>query len=306
MATMGAPEDEMNRSRLRAVSQRVLDRLRDRRTLAVTAALLVWVLVIAWGSGAAPSDRSWLGLPDLADLLVAFVLTGSVLGLLLFIALLVSGRRSDVDLPARKPRWPLLLVMLVLVAVLVRFNRNEESDRSPRTPQPDLDLDVPVTIPTGVVGRNELLALVVLLVTSAGVMIWTRRRMAMLADTEPEVAGLDQELEPILAEAVESLRIGSDPRSAVLTAYADLESAFAGLGWHRGVTETPSEYVRRVLDRFPTVSGPVTELANLYEIARFSAQPVTTADQRRAAMSLQAVQTRLSGDRPEDLRAGAP
>ncbi|MGI9614651.1 MAG: DUF4129 domain-containing protein [Acidimicrobiales bacterium] len=297
MASEGAPAGESVSTRVRERAERALAALLDRRRLAAIGVLLVWVVVIAWSSGAAPTDRSWLGMPDLGDIITVIVLTGSLLGLILFIALLASGRRSDSELPARKPMWPSIIVMLLLFLVLTRLPRSEEDDRTSEPPEPAADFDVPVSLPTGVIGRNEFVGLAILILVSACAMIWTRRRMALVSGPEAVADSLDDRLEPILAEAVDSLQHGSDPRAAVLAAYAALESAFADLGWQRGRSETPGEFVGRVLARFPAAAGPVAELAELYEIARFSNRSVTTADQRRAMASLGAAQARLAADR---------
>lgn len=297
MASEGAPAGESVSTRLRHRAERALAALLDRRRLVVGGVLLVWVVVIAWSSGAAPTNRSWLGVPDLGDIVTVIVLAGSLLGLILFIALLTSGRRSDSELPARKPMWPSIIVMLLLFLVLTRLPRREEEDQAREAPEPTTDFDVPVDLPTGVIGRNEFVGLAILILVSACAMIWTRRRMALVSGPEAVADSLDERLEPILAEAAESLQHGSDPRAAVLTAYATLESAFAELGWQRGRSETPAEYVGRVLARLPAAAGPVTELADLYEIARFSNRTVTTTDQRRATASLRAAQATLAADR---------
>lgn len=294
MAPTGAPVGESTGSRFRRRATAVRTWLLDRRRLAVAASLVVWAVVISWGSGPAPTERSWLGVPSLGDLLVGLVVVCSVLGLVLLLAMLGSGSRSDVDLPPRKPMWPSLILLLVLVTVLLWLPRNERTEPAPTAPEPTIEIESPAIIPRGVVGRNELVVLAVLIVAAGAVLIWSRRRIAMLGDDDVEQLDLDDRLAPILAEAVESLQLATEPRLAVLRSYATLESAFAGLGWKRRVTETPSEHVRRVLHRFPDAAGPVGELAGLYEIARYSNRPITVDDQRRAASSLEIARTRLA------------
>ena len=296
MARTGAPAAETSAGRFRARGRSLLAFLLDRRRLAIIALLAIWVIVIAWGSGAAPTDRSWLGVPALGDILVVIVLAGALVGLALFVALLLSGQRTDTDLPPRKPMWPSLIIMLLVFAAIVWLPRREPSEETRPTPEPEVTIDEPITVPSGVVGRNEIVVLVVLVALSMLAMVWTRRRMGLLHDSEIESAGLDDALQPILAETVASLELGSDPRSAVLTAYAALESSFADLGWHRAATETPSEFVGRVLARFTAAAGPVTELAGLYELARFSERAISSDDRRRATRSLEAAQVRLAAD----------
>lgn len=297
MASSGAPAEGPARTRLGRLAKRAAIALLDRRRLATLVVLGVWVLVVAWSAGATPARRSWLGLPDVGDVLAAVVLGGAVLGLVLFIVLLASGRKSDRDLPDRKPIWPSLVVGFLLLVVITRLPRSEEAEPTPTAPEPADEVDGPVSLPSGVIGRDEFAGLAVLIVLSAGVMIWTRRRMALVIEPETATADLDELLEPLLGEAVQSLRQGSDPRSAVLSSYAALEEGFAALGWQRGRSETAAEYVGRVLARFPATARPVTELAELYELARFSEHPIAASDQRRAAVSLNAALDRLAEER---------
>ncbi len=297
MASSGAPLGNGVLTRTAQLAGRAAAAVLDRRRLAAGVVLGVWVLVVAWSTGAAPASGSWLGLPNVGDILAGVVLVAAVLGLVLFIALLVSGRRSDGDLPARKPLWPSLVVGFLLLLVITRLPRSEEADRARSAPEPLDEVETPVSLTNDVIGRDELAAVALLVILSAAVMIWTRRRMAVVVEPEIAAMELDDRIEPILAEAVASLRLGTDPRSAVLGSYAALETGFAELGWRRGHTETPTEFVARALARFPAAAAPVGELAHLYELARFSARPIGTADQRRATMSLDAALARLATDR---------
>jgi hypothetical protein len=90
-----------------------------------------------------------------------------------------------------------------------------------------------------------------------------------------------------------------------MVAYRGLEQALEGMDLPRASTETPREHLARSLVVLslggPATAGPLLELADLYQVARFSERPVTADDQRRAAEALGSAHLHLSGAGREGL-----
>lgn len=270
---------------LRALASSLL----DRRRAVVLLVAFGWAVVIGAGAGPDPAGTSWLGIPALGDLLVLFVGLMSLIGFVLLVAMILSFRRGDAELPARRPLWPSLVVMALLLAVAVRLPRPEKTTRQGEQPAPAVEEAAGPVVRSVVVGRNELLALLAVAALAIGTVIWTRRRLAALNPDGEEVS-LAAALPPIIAGVTRRLeRDGGDPRSAVIDAYASLEDALAELGRGRRRAETPAEHVERVLSGVAIERAPVIALAELYAVARFSDHPVTEGDRQRAATALGAV-----------------
>ena len=70
--------------------------------------------------------------------------------------------------------------------------------------------------------------------------------------------------------------------SAIRAAYGALLNELAAIGVPRYRYEGPAEHVRRTLSTYPAPAESINELLHLFEIARFSEQPVTDADAVRA------------------------
>lgn len=116
-----------------------------------------------------------------------------------------------------------------------------------------------------------------------------------------------------LADTLDDLRAEPDPRRAVIAAYARLEQALASSGLARRPAETAEEYVARILDRLEVDPGPVRELTDLFETAKFSHHAVDEPMRERAIAALARIRDELRESarrRREELErqqaAGAP
>lgn len=275
--------------------------LLDRRRLVALLVLLGWTIVIAAGAGAAPGEGRWLGVPALKDILLAVVAVIAAIGLLLFVAMLFSMRRGDAELPARRPMWPSLLILGALLIVALNIDRPDDREPRGEAAVEEAGEDVGGLPRTAVLGQEELIALLAVSALAVGAMIWSRRRLATLADDGEEDSPFESLLEPAIGAAARVLELGTDPRSAVIGAYAALEGAFEEVGRSRQANETPSEYVAHVLDRFPVDAGPMLDLARLYEVARFSDHPVSESDRRSASEALNQVRAELATVSPSEV-----
>ena len=85
-----------------------------------------------------------------------------------------------------------------------------------------------------------------------------------------------------------------DPRRAVVACYLRLLEIAANYGPERNSSETPAEYLRRVLSFTATAAVPAASLTGLFERARYSRQPVTESMRSEAIASLSSLQSELT------------
>lgn len=116
------------------------------------------------------------------------------------------------------------------------------------------------------------------------------RRPAPLAAT-PVV---EDELVMTISEAIDDLEREPDPRRAVIAAYARMERALGRRGLGRDRSETPLEYLRRVLLERTTAGGAVERLTSLFERAKFSPHAVTAAMKDDAISSLREIREAMA------------
>jgi hypothetical protein len=81
-----------------------------------------------------------------------------------------------------------------------------------------------------------------------------------------------------------------DPRRAVIACYLRLLDVAAQHGGQRRETETPAEYLRRVLTATDAAADPATCLTSLFERARYSRRTVDESMRRDAISALRALQ----------------
>jgi Domain of unknown function (DUF4129) len=94
-------------------------------------------------------------------------------------------------------------------------------------------------------------------------------------------------------EALASLRDPTDPRSAVIAAYARMEQVLAERDLGRRKPEAPREYLARVLREQGMPERSLTTVTALFEEARFSLHPIPRSAPRRALSALEEAQLAL-------------
>jgi hypothetical protein len=116
----------------------------------------------------------------------------------------------------------------------------------------------------------------------AGGLVLHRRRFGPAPDPAVAAAALSE----VLDDSLDDLRRESDPRRAVIAAYARMEQTLAAYGLPRLVFETPTEYLTRVLVELHATAGSARRLTALFERAKFShhAVPVGMKDEAIAAL----------------------
>lgn len=146
------------------------------------------------------------------------------------------------------------------------------------------------------------LAAAVLLAVLAGNR-WTaaRRARAALAAGPDRAEGEAARLETAVVAAQEQLGGHTDPRAAIVAAYAAMAATIsAGLarrGSSARASDTPTELLARAVGSGLVSEGPASTLTELFREARFSRHPMGEAHRRSAEDALHAVRDELAGAR---------
>ena len=133
---------------------------------------------------------------------------------------------------------------------------------------------------------------------------WRRRRRGRNgeppatepAEAEPSPAEAEADTEAarrMLDAALEPLREATDPRTAVVEAYARMEQVLASRELGRRIPEAPREYLTRVLRQQGMPERSLTSLTELFEEARFSAHPISTSASALARTELETARAGL-------------
>jgi hypothetical protein len=118
----------------------------------------------------------------------------------------------------------------------------------------------------------------------------TRRTLAPLP--EPTVA---EELASSIGDAIDDLEAEPDARRAVIAAYARMEGVLARHGLERRKSETPLEYLRRILLELTARADAVQRLTDLFEQAKFSRHEIDSTMKLDAIGALRTIRDDLQG-----------
>lgn len=114
---------------------------------------------------------------------------------------------------------------------------------------------------------------------------WRRRGPAPAFDVVADVATA---ITDDAAAQHAALRTGA-PRNAIVACWLRLESAVVDAGCRRSPADTSADLTQRVLSDFAVDAQAITELADLYREARFSAHDMDESARGRAIRSLDQV-----------------
>jgi hypothetical protein len=300
---MGKPND-IPRSRLRPSS--------PGRALLLGAAVVALLGVVAAASrvhdtpgGHAGIHRPPAGVGDYLFSIFALVMVGGVLALLYFLlserSLLAERRRNQ---GGTFKALAVLLILVLLAAVFVRVHgpirgqdaasSNPLTGKLPRTstlpaqagPEPAPQFK---WLPVFLAGGGALVVL-----GAIGVRSLARSRRGLVEDFL-----LEQEFEELVEDTLADLYAETDPRRAIIAAYARLERLFATYGLPRDPSEAPLEYLDRVLPALRASGSALRRLTALFEWAKFSAHDVDRAMRDEAIEALVAVRDELRANRLE-------
>lgn len=94
---------------------------------------------------------------------------------------------------------------------------------------------------------------------------------------------LEEEISSAIDEAVEKLNRGYDGRDAIISSYEQMCSLLEDQGVGNSNFLTPREFKEKALDQLDIDSGPMEDLTDMFEEARYSSHSLTD-DQREAAI----------------------
>ena len=127
----------------------------------------------------------------------------------------------------------------------------------------------------------------------AAVFLLVRARREEEDESEPQRRPLEDFLAQVVRETIDDLRGDVDPRRAVIAAYARMERVLAREGYARRPSETPYEYLERVLLELRVAPDAVRELTDLFELAKFSPHAIGDDVRERALTAFVAVRDDL-------------
>jgi hypothetical protein len=269
----------------------------------VVLALVGVVAIAATGSTSTGTNRVRSPSDTLLDTILSLGLVAPLLGAVLLVYGLSQRKAISEEVASGRYRRTSLVVLFVFVSIFVvavrRFSKRElapdDSELGdlvfppgqrpiPEAPDPGAATYEPTFawVPIGV-----MVGLV-----AAGVMAYfvAQRRATRAARDEEALA---EQLVVVLDETLDDLRAESDPRRAVIAAYARLERVLAAYGAARRRAETPDEYLARVLGELAVDAEAVRRLTDLFSWAKFSQHAVDIAMKGEAIDALEHVRDEL-------------
>jgi hypothetical protein len=130
----------------------------------------------------------------------------------------------------------------------------------------------------------------------AAFLIAERRRRRRL----PRDWKVAEVLSDVLEETLDDLRAESDPRRAVIAAYARMERSLAAHGIPRRRFEAPHEYLGRVLGELSGGRLAAARLTALFERARFSPHEIDAGMKAEAIDAIESLQADLAATEAEE------
>jgi hypothetical protein len=124
--------------------------------------------------------------------------------------------------------------------------------------------------------------------------VWRTRkkRTAVPLELEQTVA---EDFAASIGDAIGDLESEPDARRAVIAAYARMEDVLGRNGLQRRPSETPVEYLRRILLGLTSRGDSVSHLTSLFEQAKFSRHTIDDAMKRDAIAALREIRDDLQG-----------
>lgn len=111
-------------------------------------------------------------------------------------------------------------------------------------------------------------------------------------DTWKQLPNVELSTEHVDVIAARRLLEGGGPRNAIIRCWIQVQDDLTSVGFRPFESETPSEYVARLVEDESLEFAPIVELAALYTEARFSDHNMTEAHRERAAAVLNRITSR--------------
>lgn len=286
--------------------------------IGLVAAILIALIVLASRSSSLPSGAQ----PPNAGPVIAIIHTVEILGvavelltvLLLIVAFAMMRRRRPEDAEdeiyhePQHVHWavklavialPLLMLGGLIYALLTMHPSGQAPQLAPLVGAPPaLESDGFVAQVSANIGLAwwEILVAVALasLLFVAIVRAFRAPPPTAMIAAEPDRSG--RPLAAAIATGLRDARLESDPRRAVIAAYASMEQALAAQGMPRRAVEAPLEYMERVFGAIDAGEAMGT-LTELFELARFSHHAISPAMRERAIAALVVIERDLRAAR---------
>jgi len=122
---------------------------------------------------------------------------------------------------------------------------------------------------------------------------WMRRNAPPATEAAAVELTAAEDVAAAISDAIDDLEAEPDARAAVIAAYARMERTFDRRGLERRPSETPVEYLRRILVGLGSRAEPVARLTGLFEQAKFSDHEIDGSMKRDAIDALRAIRSDL-------------
>lgn len=276
----------------------------------VVLALVAVVAIASTGSTPGGSGRTRAPSESLFDTIYSLGLLAVLAGGVLLVYGLTQRKAIARELATGRYRRTSLLGFLVFVGIFVALSYWRLQGWTPLQAGADEEgfafpgpVPVPTTPENGQTERYEPsvswppIAVVVGLIIATLVAYFVAERRARGARGSGAV--LAEQLAAALDETLDDLRAESDPRRAIIAAYARLERVLAANGVPRRAAETPDEYLVRVLGDLELTPEAIGRLTALFEEAKFSHHDMDATMKESAIAALEQIRDELRARRDE-------
>jgi hypothetical protein len=284
----------------------------------VVLGLVAIVAIAATGSTPSGDGKSRPPSETLLDTLFSLGIVAVVLGGVLFAYGLMQRKAIQRELAQGRIRRTSLLSYLAFFGVFTLFSYWRLTRWDPPPPEEEQELAFPGETPEPTTPSSEPqaayepsiswipIAVVVGLVLAAIVAYVVAERRSRRGRGGAE--DLAEQLALVLDDTLDDLRAETDPRRAIIAAYARLERVLAANGVSRRAADTPAEYLRRVLHDLELEPAAVERLTALFTRAKFSQHEVDSTMKEEAIDALERVrdELRLGREAPEPTVATTP
>lgn len=275
---------------LRADRLRALGSRGELPRLIAIGALVSMLLVGVMLAAAAPSGA--ISTPDIGRIALALLLVAGV----------VIAGRIIAALASLRLRAPNPLILLGLAAVFVLFwaalSRVDAKPKSRSFPRssttqlpPTVGKHAPIVSDSLITVILAILAVAAVALAAAQALRWWRDRAGTVDAITTPIS--KESLVAAIDAALFDLHGQQDNRRAVIAAYAAAESTLAAHGAPRRLSESPIEYLDRILRLLGASGAAVDQLTALYEQARFSEHIIDTAMRLAAIAAFETLRSEL-------------
>jgi hypothetical protein len=133
------------------------------------------------------------------------------------------------------------------------------------------------------------IALAGLIVSGAAMYVLYRRQKQRKAANAAAQPSVTEDLITSMSDAIDDLEAEPDARRAVIAAYARMEGVLGRHGLRRKPSETPLEYLRRILLGLTDRADAVRRLTRLFEQAKFSRRDIDASMKQDAIGALREI-----------------